>query len=114
MLYQSLSVLSTHITHANINMPKPIDTALSYVLVTPLMHKVHHHYQQPLSDTNFGNIFSVWDRMFGTFASVEDSKTLVYGVDTHMDAHENTSLKNLLAIPFQKYRTPEGSETSRE
>ncbi|MFT7033676.1 MAG: sterol desaturase/sphingolipid hydroxylase (fatty acid hydroxylase superfamily) [Cyclobacteriaceae bacterium] len=114
MLYQSLSVLSAHITHANINMPKPVDTALSYLFVTPLMHKVHHHYQQPLSDTNFGNIFSVWDRMFGTFALVEDLSSLVYGVDTHMDASENTSLKNLLAIPFQKYRTPEGSEASRE
>jgi sterol desaturase/sphingolipid hydroxylase (fatty acid hydroxylase superfamily) len=114
MLYQSLSVLSAHITHANINMPKSIDTALSYVFVTPLMHKVHHHYQQPLSDTNFGNIFSVWDRIFGTFAHVEDSSSLVYGVDTHMDSSENTSLKNLLAIPFQKYRTPEGSETNGE
>lgn len=114
MLYQSLSVLSAHITHANINMPKSIDTALSYVFVTPLMHKVHHHYQQPLSDTNFGNIFSVWDRIFGTFAQVNDSSSLVYGVDMHMDSSENTSLKNLLAIPFQKYRTPEGSKTSGE
>jgi sterol desaturase/sphingolipid hydroxylase (fatty acid hydroxylase superfamily) len=105
MLYQSLSVLSTHITHANINMPKTLDNLISYVFVTPLMHKVHHHFKQPLSDTNFGNIFSIWDRVFGTFASVEDSHSLVYGIDTHMDAVENANLKNLLAIPFQKYRS---------
>lgn len=108
MLYQSLSVLFAHITHANIHMPNKLDRALSYVFVTPNMHKVHHHYTQPLTDTNYGNIFSIWDRIFGTFASVEDTKTLKYGIDTHMDAKENDRLNILLKIPFQKYRPPVG------
>ncbi|MEM9326757.1 MAG: sterol desaturase family protein, partial [Bacteroidota bacterium] len=94
MLYQSLSVLFAHITHANLNVPHHLDKALSYVLVTPNMHKVHHHYQQPLTDTNYGNIFSIWDRMFGTFHYVDDIHELQYGVDTHMKAEENTSLGN--------------------
>jgi len=108
MFYQSMSVLFAHITHANINMPKSLDRALSWVFITPLMHKVHHHYKQPLTDTNYGNIFSFWDRIFGTFAEVNDTKELVYGVDTHMDASENDNMGNLLKIPFQSYRTPEG------
>lgn len=107
MVYQSLSVLFAHITHANINMPKSLDRALSWLFVTPLMHKVHHHYTQPLTDTNFGNIFSIWDRVFGTFAQAEDIKSLVYGIDTHMDPKENDDMVNLLKIPFQPYRTPE-------
>lgn len=106
MLYQSLSVLFAHLTHANIQMPTSIDRALSWIFVTPLMHKVHHHYQLPLTDTNFGNIFSIWDRLFGTFAQVEDTTKLTYGIDTHMDAEENDRLSNLLKIPFQKYRPP--------
>ena len=110
MLYQSLSVLFAHITHANINMPGKMDKVLSFVFVTPNMHKVHHHYEQPLTDTNFGNIFSIWDRMFGTYAYVEDTTTLKYGIDTHMKSEENTRLGNLLAIPFQKYRQPKGKE----
>jgi sterol desaturase/sphingolipid hydroxylase (fatty acid hydroxylase superfamily) len=108
MLYQSLSVLFAHLTHANINMPRSIDKVLSFVFITPNMHKVHHHYTQPLTDTNFGNIFSIWDRIFGTFASVEDISTLKYGIDTHMDEEENNRLGNLLKIPFQPYRTPDG------
>lgn len=108
MFYQSLSVLFAHITHANINMPKQLDKALSYAFVTPNMHKVHHHYRQPLSDTNYGNIFSIWDRVFGTFASVDNTAELTYGIDTHMAAEENERLGNLLKIPFQPYRTPEG------
>ncbi|WP_422006387.1 sterol desaturase family protein [Roseivirga pacifica] len=112
MFYQSMSVLFAHITHANINMPKSVDRALSWVFITPLMHKVHHHYQQPLTDTNYGNIFSFWDRIFGTFAQVEDTTTLKYGVDTHMDPKENDEMGNLLKIPFQPYRTPEDVVTT--
>ena len=108
MFYQSLSVLFAHITHANINIPRSLDRALSWIFITPLMHKVHHHYQQPLTDTNYGNIFSFWDRIFGTFAQVDDTKELIYGVDTHMKAEENDRMSNLLKIPFQPYRQPEG------
>ena len=110
MVYQSLSVLFAHITHANIKMPKQLDRMLSWVFVTPLMHKVHHHYVQPLTDTNFGNIFSIWDRLFGTFAQVDNTAELVYGIDTHMEAEENASMGNLLKVPFQPYRPPSGSK----
>ena len=104
MLYQSLSVLFAHLTHANINAPRWVDNVLSYVFITPHMHKVHHHYQQPLTDTNYGNIFAFWDRLFGTYAYVPDTQSLTYGIDTHMDAKENAHLGSLLAIPFRKYR----------
>lgn len=110
MLYQSISVLFAHITHANINMPPKVDRVLSYIFVTPNMHKVHHHYTQPLTDTNYGNIFSIWDRIFGTHAHVEDLTQLTYGIDTHMDPHENDRVSNLLKIPFQKYRPPTNSD----
>ena len=113
MLYQSLSVLFAHLTHANVNMPKGVDRALSYVFITPNMHKVHHHYKQPLTDSNYGNIFAFWDRMFGTFRQVEDSKTLTYGIDTHMKAEENDRLGNLLGIPFQPYRKAEELEAEQ-
>ena len=113
-LYQSLSALFTHFNHANIKMPKKLDRALSFVLVTPYMHKVHHHYTQPLTDTNYGNIFSIWDRVFGTFAQVEDTKELVYGIDTHMDPKENDDVVNLFKMPFQEYRPPVGSKFGDE
>lgn len=106
MLYQSLSVLFAHLTHANLNIPARLDRALSFVFITPNMHKVHHHFTQPLTDTNYGNIFSIWDRLFGTYAKVNDLKTLKYGIDTHMEPKENEKLANLMAIPFQKYRVP--------
>lgn len=114
MFYQSMSVLFAHITHANITMPRSVDRALSWVFITPLMHKVHHHYTQPLTDTNYGNIFSFWDRIFGTFAQVDDTRELKYGIDTHMDPKENDEMGNLLKIPFQAYRPPVGTKFGGE
>lgn len=111
-LYQSLSAAFSQFNHANIRFPKWFDNALSWVIVSPNMHKVHHHHTQPLTDTNYGNIFSIWDRLFGTFAYVDDIKTLHYGIDTHPEEHEHNHMGNLLKIPFQEYRAPVGSKFS--
>ena len=105
MLYQSLSLVSTQFNHANIKLPKAVDKALSYILVSPDMHKTHHHYKLPHTDSNYGNIFSIWDRFFGTYSYL-DRDALIYGVDTFPDEIENSSLKSLLKQPFQAYRKP--------
>ena len=104
-LYQTLSVVATQFNHANIILPKKLDNILSWFIVSPDMHKVHHHYVLPYTDSNYGNIFSVWDRLFGTFMTLDRDK-LVYGVDTPMKPEEYNRLSNLLLIPFQKRRSP--------
>ena len=113
MLYQSISVLFAHITHANIDVPRKIDNVLSFIFVTPNMHKIHHHFQLPLTDSNYGNIFSVWDRLFGTYSNVEDQKSIVYGIDTHMNKKASSSLKNLLMMPFNKLNKINNSKFSK-
>ncbi|PWB20841.1 sterol desaturase family protein [Flavobacterium sp. HTF] len=107
-LYQSLSVVASQFNHANISLPDKLDVFLSYFIVSPNMHKVHHHYVLPYTDSNYGNIFSVWDRLFGTFTTLPKEE-LIYGVDTHMLPEENNKLKNLLNIPFQKSRSAKNS-----
>ena len=104
-LYQSLSLVATQFTHANIKLPKRLDRIMSYVLVSPDMHKVHHHYVLPYTDSNYGNIFSIWDRLFGTFM-ILDREKIVYGVDTFPDEIENGKIGALLRQPFHKYRKP--------
>ena len=105
MLYQSLSLIATQFSHANIRLPGKADRILSWFIVSPDMHKVHHHYMLPYTDSNYGNIFSVWDRLFGTFMEL-DRDLIVYGVDTFPDRKENGSVTGLLKQPFHKYRKP--------
>jgi sterol desaturase/sphingolipid hydroxylase (fatty acid hydroxylase superfamily) len=104
-LYQSLSVVFSQIVHANIALPKKLDYFFSYFFITPDMHKVHHHYKLPYTDSNYGNIFSIWDRLLGNFKYLDREK-IIYGVDIHMKENEHNSLINLLKIPFQAKRKP--------
>ena len=105
MLYQSLSVVSTQFNHANIKLPKKLDKLISYLLVSPDMHKIHHHYRLPYTDANYGNIFSIWDRIFGTYMYLDREK-IVYGVDVFPDKKKNSNILDLLKQPFQKYQRP--------
>ncbi|SFA74427.1 Sterol desaturase/sphingolipid hydroxylase, fatty acid hydroxylase superfamily [Flavobacterium swingsii] len=103
-LYQSLSVFLSQFNHANLNLPEKLDNYISYFIVSPNMHKVHHHYILPYTDSNYGNIFSVWDRLFGTFLILPMSE-IIYGVDTHMNPEEHNKLSSLLKIPFKSSQT---------
>jgi hypothetical protein len=83
---------------------------LAWLIVSPNMHKVHHHHRRPLTDTNYGNIFSCWDRLFGTFALVKDTGSLLYGIDTHPAEEEHNRMGALLGMPFRPYRLPRDEE----
>lgn len=53
---------------------------LEYILVTPSQHRVHHAINEIYLDKNLSAVFSLWDRIFGTFQEELDSEPPVYGV----------------------------------
>jgi sterol desaturase/sphingolipid hydroxylase (fatty acid hydroxylase superfamily) len=99
-LYRSVAAIFTHFNHANIRVPLWLDKPVSWIFVSPNMHKVHHHYKRPYTDTNYANIFSLWDRLFGTFV-YDDPKNLRYGLDV-LDAKTDESLSYQFRLPFDK------------
>ncbi|MEJ7738887.1 MAG: sterol desaturase family protein [Chitinophagaceae bacterium] len=99
-LYRSCAALFTHFNHANLRVPLWLDKPISWIFVSPNMHKVHHHYKRPHTDTNYSNIFSLWDRLFGTF-KYDDPKNLRYGLDV-LDDSTDESLKYQFKLPFDK------------
>ncbi|HEX2844917.1 MAG TPA: sterol desaturase family protein [Chitinophagaceae bacterium] len=101
MIYQTLVVLATAFTHANISLPKKLDHALSYILISPNMHKVHHHWKQPYTDSNYGAVFSIWDRLLGTFRKLDISQ-IRYGLDRYYPNEKDEDFIGLLKKPFQK------------
>lgn len=101
MIYQTLVVLATAFTHANISLPVKLDKALSYILISPNMHKVHHHWKQPYTDSNYGAVFSIWDRLLGTFSSL-DIKQVRYGLDRYYPEEKDENVLELLKKPFGK------------
>lgn len=101
MIFQTMLVFVTHFTHANISLPKWVDSALSRVFVSPNMHKVHHHWKQPFTDSNYGAVFSIWDRLLGTFMKL-DPKDIKYGLDRYYPNEKDEDLKMLMKKPFEK------------
>lgn len=101
MIFQTIIVLATAFTHANISLPKKIDRLLSYFLVSPNMHKVHHHYKQPYTDSNYGAVFAIWDRLLGTFKKLDPSQ-IQYGLDRYYPNEEDENFAQLMTKPFGK------------
>ncbi|HEX5654470.1 MAG TPA: sterol desaturase family protein [Chitinophagaceae bacterium] len=101
MIFQTLLVIATQITHANISLPRWLDKAASYFFVSPNMHKVHHHWKQPYTDSNYGGILSIWDRLLGTFMTLEP-KDIRYGLDRYYPNEKDEDFATLIKKPFQK------------
>lgn len=101
MLFQTFLVLFTAFTHANIQLPRWLDKGLSWVFVSPNMHKVHHHWQQPYTDSNYGAIFSIWDRLLGTYRHLDPSE-VKYGLDRYYPNEQDENFMLLLRKPFGK------------
>jgi len=100
MLYQSLSVVLSQFNHANIQMPAWLDKPLRYIIVTPNMHRIHHHFVRPQTDSNYGNIFSFWDKIFGTYNRTP-MKDIRYGLDV-LEGKKDVSISTMLKVPFDK------------
>ena len=55
---------------------------LDYWLVTPSNHRVHHAQNDRYIDRNYGGVFIIWDRIFGTFEPENDDDKPIYGIRT--------------------------------
>ena len=102
IMYLILSALNAQLEHANIKLNSRLDRFLRLVIVTPHMHKAHHSRDQRETDSNYSNIFSLWDRLCGTYTAEIDFRKLRYGLDG-FDVEERQTLRGLLKMPFMSY-----------
>lgn len=102
IIYLILSALNAQLEHANIKLNSRLDRFLRLVIVTPHMHKAHHSRDQRETDSNYSNIFSFWDRLFGTYTAEIDFRKLCYGLNG-FDTKERQTLRGLLKMPFMSY-----------
>jgi sterol desaturase/sphingolipid hydroxylase (fatty acid hydroxylase superfamily) len=102
-LYRIVSGVNALLEHANIGVWSPLDTFVSFLVVTPNMHKVHHSRRPRETDSNYGNILSIFDRIFGTFTAPAPTPTLRYGLAGYDDVRQHR-LGNLIRLPFARAR----------
>jgi sterol desaturase/sphingolipid hydroxylase (fatty acid hydroxylase superfamily) len=99
-IYRAASALNGLLEHANLRVPPRLDALLSLLVVTPHMHKVHHSRAPEETDTNYGNLFSLFDRLFSTFTPSRRGPGVAYGLEGFDEPAEQTTLA-LLSLPFR-------------
>jgi sterol desaturase/sphingolipid hydroxylase (fatty acid hydroxylase superfamily) len=92
--YEALMFLIVQFHHANVAVPPRLDKALRALIVTPDMHKVHHSIEWKDLNSNYTSFFSLWDRLFGTFRILKDTKAIRFGVKDY----ENPEQQDLAAL----------------
>lgn len=104
-LYRLISAINGVIEHSNITIGRPFDKALSLIWVTPDMHKVHHSRKRRETDSNYANLLSLWDRLFGTFTPPERAGDVSYGLED-VDQKRSGRLAALLSMPVESGQAP--------
>ena len=104
-IYALLGITVSLLQHANWGTPGRIDRALRLVFVTPGLHQIHHSSDARDYYGNYGTVFSVWDRLFGTLRRdpALGHAAMAFGV-APFDGPEHASPKWGLLLPFMLRR----------
>lgn len=100
-LYRLLGALNSVIEHSNIRVPRWLDRPLVWFWVTPDMHKVHHSRDRSETDSNYANLFSLFDRVFGTYTPSARGPLVRYGIEGY-DSAQHQSIGAVLWLPFRR------------
>jgi len=99
ILYEMIMLPIIYFHHSNFFLPYQWDKRIRTVFITPWMHWVHHSNIKEESNTNYGTIFSWWDRLAKTFKIRKDPKEIIYGVEGLSDPHWQT-IVGMLKTPL--------------
>jgi sterol desaturase/sphingolipid hydroxylase (fatty acid hydroxylase superfamily) len=72
MAYEAIALPFALWTHANVRLRPGLDHRLRLLFVTPAMHHVHHSARRAETDSNYGDVLSLWDRLFGTYKRLDE------------------------------------------
>lgn len=84
--------------HSNIKFPAWLDKSVGLIFTTPNIHKVHHEQDQYYTDSNYADIFIIWDRLFGTY-KYKPTSEIKFGLKEFDDDKKQT-FWYLMRSPF--------------
>jgi sterol desaturase/sphingolipid hydroxylase (fatty acid hydroxylase superfamily) len=99
-IFKLIFVFMTQLAHSNIRLFKPLEDMIWTIFVSPSMHRIHHSDIRQETDSNYGTIFSIWDRLFGTLSKNVDSQKLHFGLKEFQDPKELT-LPRVILMPLK-------------
>jgi sterol desaturase/sphingolipid hydroxylase (fatty acid hydroxylase superfamily) len=98
VIFETCVLTAALFQHSNVKLPRGLERVLSWFIVTPSIHWVHHHVLRADTNSNYGNIFSWWDRLFGTKSRTARTPEMPIGLDDARDI----PLQMLIVQPFKR------------
>lgn len=105
IIYKALLLPVILFHHSNVYLPDRLDAGLRRLAVSPNMHRVHHSYHHFETNSNYGSVFTLWDRIFRTYREHPDPRAIRFGLEVMREPGWQT-LGGMLKTPFAA--TPEG------
>jgi sterol desaturase/sphingolipid hydroxylase (fatty acid hydroxylase superfamily) len=101
--YETAELFANMLTHANLMVPDGIERVIRPLFVTPGLHRLHHSPLQIETDSNYGNVFSFWDRACGTYRgeTIQSGPALRFGLD-EISRDRASDLQAQLALPWNR------------
>lgn len=97
-IFEVLVAVNAIFHHSNLKLPAWLERPLSWLIVTPSIHWVHHHAIRSDTDSNYSALLSVWDRIFGSSSATVRTADMPIGVEGLTDKPGLT----LVARPFRR------------
>lgn len=102
MIYEFVFQVETYFHHSNVRLPLFLERVINFLLVSPRMHGIHHSQFHDETDSNYSVIFSLWDRMHGTYRWNIPQSEIMVGVPAYLSSENN--LWNVISAPFRSQR----------
>ncbi len=100
LIFESTVTLATQFHHSSLKIPGWFESVFWYLFVPPSMHRIHHSVVIKERNTNYGVIFSIWDRLIGTLLTKIHQDKIRIGVGAYTK-QEKLKFLNLLVMPFK-------------
>jgi sterol desaturase/sphingolipid hydroxylase (fatty acid hydroxylase superfamily) len=104
LLFEIVFGVANFLVHGNFDLPERVDPIAQRVVITPALHRAHHASNWRELNTNFGTIFSGWDRLAGTFRASQPSRRVVTGLPGQPPGAA-PALGEALRLPFARTGT---------
>jgi len=98
IVFETLILLAAIFHHSNWRLPEAIEPRLARFIITPSLHWVHHHAKKSDTDSIYGTVLSLWDRLFDSGPNINRRRDMPIGVE----GEEETGLLRLIALPFDR------------
>jgi sterol desaturase/sphingolipid hydroxylase (fatty acid hydroxylase superfamily) len=95
VLRQTTQTMANLSSHSTLRLPRRSARVFAWLFITPNLHHAHHHFMLPTTNRNYGDVLSIWDRLFGTLVHYSREET-VFGLQTHMDGSVDARLAAIL------------------